>query len=126
MNLIHLKDLEFIPASHENPKLPAVFKKLLYRLDPLSPRFLQMVNWANLRVGASFRPHFHQDMEEIFILLRGKARMRIEQEQAEVNSESVVVIPAGKIHELTNIGQEEVEYIVIGASQGKGGKTVVI
>ncbi len=126
MNIIYLKELEFIPASHENPQLPAVFKKLLYERNALFPGFLQMINWAKLRVGTSFRPHFHEDMEEIFILLKGKARMRVDEEQADIGSESVVVVPAGKTHEMSNIGEEEVEYIVIGASQGKGGKTVAI
>jgi quercetin dioxygenase-like cupin family protein len=38
----------------------------------------------------------------------------------------VVVIPVGQVHEMKNIGDEEVEYLVIGISQGKGGKTIVI
>jgi len=32
----------------------------------------------------------------------------------------------GQVHEMKNIGDEEVEYIVIGISEGKGGKTVLI
>ena len=85
-----------------------------------------MVNWARMGTGNSFRPHYHQDMEEVFIILKGKARIRIQEEEAELGKEEVVVIPVGQVHEMTNIGNEELEYIVIGISQGKGGKTVVI
>jgi len=85
-----------------------------------------MVNWAKMGIAKSFRPHYHQDMEEIFIILNGKARIRVPEEEAELGKEEVVVIPVGQVHEMKNIGDEEVEYLVIGISQGKGGKTVVI
>ena len=76
-----------------------------------------MVNWAKLGVGKSFRPHYHQDMEEIFVILRGKSHIRIQEEEAELGKEGVVVTPVGRVHEMKNIGEEEVEYIVIGISQ---------
>jgi len=85
-----------------------------------------MVNWAKLGVGKFFRSHYHQDMEEIFVILKGKSRIRIQEEEAELGKEEVVVIPVGRVHEMKNIGEEEVEYIVIGISQGMGGKTAVI
>jgi mannose-6-phosphate isomerase-like protein (cupin superfamily) len=65
-------------------------------------------------------------MEEVFIILKGKSRIRIQEEEAELGEGEVVVIPLGQTHEMKNIGEEEVEYIVIGISQGKGGKTVVV
>jgi mannose-6-phosphate isomerase-like protein (cupin superfamily) len=85
-----------------------------------------MVNWAKLQVGKSFRPHYHEDMEEIFIILKGKARIQIQEEEAELEKEEMVVVPMGKVHEMKNIGDQEVEYIVIGISQGKGGKTIAV
>jgi len=62
------------------------------RKDLLADR-LQMVNWAKLGVGKFFRPHYHQDMEEIFVILKGKSRIRIQGEEAELGKEEVVVIP---------------------------------
>jgi mannose-6-phosphate isomerase-like protein (cupin superfamily) len=126
MKIIRLKDLEFVPAGHEDPKSPGVLIKTLLKKGDLLPGQLQMVNWAKLGIGNSFRPHYHQDMEEIFIILKGKARIHIQEEEAELGKEEVVVIPMGQVHKMKNIGVEEVEYIVIGISQGKGGKTVVI
>jgi len=126
MKIIRLKDLEFVPAGHEDPKSPGVLITILLKKGDLLAGQLQMVNWAKLGVGNSFRPHYHEDMEEIFIILKGKAWIRIQEEEAELGKEEVAVIPMGQVHEMKNIGNEEVGYIVIGISLGKGGKTVVI
>jgi len=97
----------------------------LIRQEEIVPGNLQMVNFAQMAVGASFRPHYHQDMDEIFLLLRGKARIRLEDEEAEIQKGEMVFLPTGRVHEMENIGDEEVEYIVIGISFGRGGKTIV-
>ena len=126
MKIIRIKELEFFPASHEDPKSPGVLIRRILEKNDLMTGHLQMVNWAKLGVGNSFRPHYHEDMEEIFIILKGQVRIQIQEEKAELGEQEVVVIPMGKVHEMKNIGDQEVEYIVIGISQGKGGKTVVI
>ena len=126
MKIIRLKEFEFVPAGHEDPKSPGVLIKVILKKCDLLAGRLQMINWARMAEGNSFRPHYHEDMEEIFILLKGKARIQIREEEAVLGKEEVVVVPVGQVHEMKNIGDEEVEYIVIGVSQGKGGKTVVV
>jgi mannose-6-phosphate isomerase-like protein (cupin superfamily) len=37
-----------------------------------------------------------------------------------------VVIPPRIVHEMKNAGGEDLEYLAVGISQGKGGKTVVV
>jgi len=126
MKIIRLKELEFVPAGHEDPKSPGVLIKVILKKQDLLAGHLQMINWAKIAEGNSFRPHYHEDMQEIFIILKGKARVQIQGEEAILGKEEVVVIPMRQVHEMKNIGDEEVEYIVIGISEGKGGKTVVI
>ena len=126
MKIIRLQELEFIPAGHEDPKSPGVLIKVILKKHDLLAGHLQMINWARMAEGNSFRPHYHEDMEEIFIILKGKARIQIREEEAILAKEEVVVVPMGEVHEMKNIGDEEAEYIVIGISQGKGGKTVVV
>ncbi len=126
MKIIRLRDLEFVPAGHEDPKSPGVLIKVILKKQDLLAGHLQMVNWAKMAEGNSFRPHYHEDMEEIFIILRGKTRIQIREEEAILGKEEVVVVPMGEVHGMKNIGDDEAEYIVIGISQGKGGKTVVI
>jgi mannose-6-phosphate isomerase-like protein (cupin superfamily) len=126
MKIIRLKEMDFVPAGHEDPKSPGVLIKVLWRKADLPEGQLQMINWAKMRAGQSFRPHYHKDMAEIFILIRGKARVRIDEDEADLEKEEAVVLPTGKVHAMRNIGNEDVEYVVFGISLGKGGKTVVV
>ena len=126
MKIVRLKDLEWVPASHEDPQAAGVLKKVLLQETDFIAGHPQMVNWCKLRVGMSFQAHYHQDMEEIFILLRGKDRMRVGEEETNMTREEAVVIPPPLVHEMKNAGDEEVEYIVIGISGGKGGKTITV
>jgi mannose-6-phosphate isomerase-like protein (cupin superfamily) len=124
MKIIRLKDLPWVPASHEDPKAAGVLKKVLLQKSDFIEGRPQMINWCALKVGMSFQPHYHEDLEEIFILIRGKARLRVGDEEADLGKEEAVAVPPPLVHEMTNVGEEEVEYIVIGISQGKGGRTV--
>jgi len=126
MKIIRLEELEFVPAGHEDPKSPGVIIKVILKERDLQTGHLQMINWAKMAEGNSFRPHYHEDMEEIFIILKGNVRIQIQGEEAILGKEEVVVVPMGQVHEMKNIGDQEVEYIVIGISQGKGGKTILI
>lgn len=126
MKIIRSGQLQFIPASHEDPKAPGVLKKVLLQRDDLIDGKIRMINWAFLPVGKSFRAHYHEDMEEVFIILNGMAMIRIDKEETVLEKKDVVVVPIGKVHEMKNIGEEDVEYIVVGVSQEKGGKTVVV
>ncbi|MBW2646376.1 MAG: cupin domain-containing protein [Deltaproteobacteria bacterium] len=126
MKIIRSGQLQFIPASHEDPKAPGVLKKVLLQRDDLIDGKIRMINWALLPAGKSFRAHYHEDMEEVFIILNGMAMIRIDKEETVLEKKDVVVVPIGKVHEMKNIGEEDVEYIVVGVSQEKGGKTVVV
>ncbi len=126
MKIIRLREMEFVPAGHEDLKAPGVLIKVLLRKGDLPEGQLQMINWAKMEAGKSFRPHYHEDMVEVFILIRGRARIRVQEEESDLEKEEAVVLPMGKVHAMKNIGNEDVEYIVFGISQGKGGKTVVV
>ncbi len=126
MKIFRISGREYVPASHENPAFPGVLKKVLLAASDISEGRLQMVNWALLPEGRTFQPHYHQDMEEIFIILTGASRITVERQTAELGPGDAVVIPIGSTHHMTNIGSGDVEYIALGISQGRGGKTVVV
>ena len=126
MKIIRSKELKFIPASLEDKKSPGVWKKILLEKDDLINGRVQMVNWSKLPVGSSFKSHYHQDMEEVFIILKGKAKIKVDKEEELIEKGDLVVIPMKKVHQMKNAGKEEVEYLVLGVSLGKGGKTVVV
>lgn len=126
MKIVPLRDLEWVPVGQESLQAAAVLKKVLVQKADLLEGHLQMINWCTLRVGRAFHPHYHEDMEEIFILLKGKARIRVGEEEADLEKEDAVIIPPPLVHEMKNTGEEEVEYMAIGISQGKGGRTVLV
>jgi mannose-6-phosphate isomerase-like protein (cupin superfamily) len=126
MQHIRSSTLKYMPASHEKPDTAGVLKKILLRKEDLVNGEVQMINWALLPVGKAFERHYHEDMQEVFIIVHGTAEITIEQEMEALSPGDAVVIPAGSIHTMKNIGQDNVEYVVVGVSLGEGGKTVVV
>ena len=126
MRIIRSVELEFIPASHEDAASPGVFKKVMLRKDDFLDGRVEMINWALLPTGKSFAPHYHEDMQEVFIIIQGKAEITVDEEAEHIDQGDAVVIPAGSVHKMKNIGAEHVEYVVVGISAGTGGKTVVV
>lgn len=127
MKKFSIKNLEFIPAGHEDPQNPGVLKKIIFTSDDVEIKgIIRMVNWAKLKVGKSFAWHYHEDMDEIFIILSGKAEIEIDKEKEMIEATDTVFIPSEAKHKMTNIGDENVEYIAIGVVKKLGGKTIVV
>ena len=126
MRVIPSASLSFVPAGHENPLSPGVLKKVLLNKADLQPGRVQMVNWASLGVGKRFARHCHEDMQEIFILVRGEAEITVGTETAILRRGDAVVIDPHEFHQMRNTLTDTVEYLAIGISSETGGKTVVL
>jgi mannose-6-phosphate isomerase-like protein (cupin superfamily) len=126
MKLILSNDKSYVPASHENPLSPGVWKKVLFQRDELQPGTLQMINWARLPAGQSFAAHYHEDLQEVFIILSGAARMEVAGETMVLGRGDTIAIDPREVHRMTNCGSDDVEYVVVGITGNQGGKTVVV
>lgn len=126
MIFIRAKDLKYIPASHEDQNNPNVWKKILFKKDELVDGRIQMINWAKLPVGKTFEPHYHEDMDEVFIILNGKVKIKIGKEEADLEKGDAVVTPMNQVHQMSNICSKDVEYLVIGISRELNGKTITL
>jgi mannose-6-phosphate isomerase-like protein (cupin superfamily) len=126
MKIIRFSNIPYTPASHEDPSHPGVLKKVLLHADSFVGGHVQMINWATLGVAKGFTPHYHEDMQEVFIIVNGKARIQIDHEQARLEPGDAVVVPIGAMHTMDNIGDGDVDYIAIGVALGNNGKTVVV
>lgn len=126
MKIVRASEMDFEPASHENPITPGVLKKVLAKRADLLPGKVQMINWARMPEGRSFSRHYHEAMEEIFVIVQGQARIEISGETATINAGDLVSIPPRAEHVMTNIGAGDLDYIVVGIIESEGGKTVVI
>ncbi len=126
MKIIRSDDKTFVPASHENPLAPGVWKKVLFQRGELQPGTVQMVNWARLPAGNSFAAHYHEDMQEIFIIIAGEATMVVAAQTVVLSRGDTIAIDPREVHRMSNCGSEDVEYLVLGITADQGGKTVVV
>lgn len=79
-----------------------------------------------MKAGKSFARHHHESMDEIFIILSGKAKIKINNESSLVEATDTVYIPQQAEHEMKTIGAKDLEYIAIGIVNKAGGKTIVV
>jgi mannose-6-phosphate isomerase-like protein (cupin superfamily) len=61
--------------------------------------------------GSTSNSHLHEVQEEIFYVLSGRGRIAVGDESVEVTPGSVVVVPAGMLHQLINTGDETLEVL---------------
>src|SRR5271167_2533824 len=59
---------------------------------------------ATIAVGTSTQEHYHPKSEEIYYILSGTGRMKLEGELREVDPLDAIAIPPGARHKIWNIG----------------------
>lgn len=126
MKIIRAADIALIPASHEDRSRPGVLKRVMAVKGELFQGQVQMINWAVLPLGSAFRPHYHQDMEEVFIIIQGEVEFRVGKDRGTLSRGDALIVSPTEVHEMRNIGPEDAEYIVVGISGYKEGKTVLV
>jgi len=126
LKIIRSADRPFVPAGHEDPQNPGVWKKVLFEKADLQAGRVQMVNWARLPAGKSFAPHHHEDMQEVFVIVQGTAQLTVGGETVAVQRGDAIRIDPLEVHQMSNTGTGDVEYLAFGISRETGGKTVVV
>lgn len=126
MKLIRSTDKEYVPASHEDPKNPGVLKKVLFERADFIEGHVQMVNWALLGKGKSFARHYHETLQEIFLILSGTVAITVNDTTIELTQGDGVIVDIGEVHSMVNTGDTDATYMVFGISQGASGKTVTL
>ncbi len=126
MHIIRGSEIPLVAASHEDPKNPGVLKRVLATRDQLLEGRVQMVNWARLPRGSAFRAHYHEDMQEVFVIVSGRVSMSVEGTSVELAAGDAILVDPREVHTMQNACDSDVEYIVFGVTQDKGGQTVVV
>ena len=126
MKTILASDRPYVPAGHENPLNPQVWKRVLFQQADLQAGRVQMVNWARLPPGKEFAAHYHEDMQEIFVILQGTARIVVANQTLTLHPGDAVRIDPREVHRMKNLGEQDVEYLAMGISSQQGGRTVVV
>ena len=126
MKIHRSEEKPWLPASHETEDDPGVWKRIMMAADEFIDGRPQMVNWARMPVGRAFSAHYHEDMQEVFVILSGKAEIFVDGETAVLGDGDLVEIPVAAVHRMRNIGDIPLDYIAFGVSLNRGGKTVVV
>ncbi|HOM17039.1 MAG TPA: cupin domain-containing protein [Thermoguttaceae bacterium] len=66
---------------------------------------------AKLPPGASTTAHRHQKTEEIYYILEGRGRMRLDAETRSVGPGDAIAIPPGSVHQITNTGEGVLKFL---------------
>jgi mannose-6-phosphate isomerase-like protein (cupin superfamily) len=61
---------------------------------------------ATVPAGAATEEHYHRVSEEIYLFTAGSGRMKLGDEEADIEAGDTVVIPPGTPHNLWNTGSE--------------------
>jgi mannose-6-phosphate isomerase-like protein (cupin superfamily) len=123
---VDTQTLPLIAASHEDQINPGVRKRVIATQDDFQSGHVQMLNWAVLPIGSAFHRHYHEDMQEIFVLVRGSAEMQCGGNTIFMKPGDAVFVDAMEHHSMKNTGEIDVEYIVFGISSGRGGQTRMV
>jgi mannose-6-phosphate isomerase-like protein (cupin superfamily) len=62
--------------------------------------------------GQSQKPHAHAGSDKVYMVLQGKARVRVGDEEADLSPNEAVLAPAGPDHGVTNPGPDRLVLLV--------------
>jgi quercetin dioxygenase-like cupin family protein len=66
--------------------------------------------------GAGAPAHRHDGVEEAIVVIAGRARFRVDDEEAELEAGESVLIPGGVRHAFTNVGDEVLRIVAVFAA----------
>jgi mannose-6-phosphate isomerase-like protein (cupin superfamily) len=72
---------------------------------------LQSLAEATIPSGEATQSHYHPVTEEIYYILRGVGRMQIGGSVREVGPGDSIAIPPGAVHQIRNVGAEDLVFL---------------
>lgn len=125
MKFIPSDNAQYEPASHERPDQPGVLKRVIATAAEFPSGQTMMLNHARLPAASAFRSHYHEDMQETFVILSGSVVMTVDNSEVPLRAGDAIIIDPREVHTMRNTGDDTAEYIVFGISTGQGGRTIV-
>jgi len=126
MKIIRGSELEYRPAGHENPLTPGVWKKVLFAKTAIQAGNIQMINWSRLPAGSQFAAHYHEDMQEIFVMIEGTSELKVDGQMYVLSPGDAAAIEPREVHQMCNRTDQDVMFLAMGIASGEGGQSVVV
>jgi mannose-6-phosphate isomerase-like protein (cupin superfamily) len=70
------------------------------------------VTWVEVEPGASQVRHSH-DPEQVYVVVAGEGVMSVGEDSSAVEAGDAIYIPSNAEHEITNTGEEPLEYVSV-------------
>lgn len=67
----------------------------------------------NIPVNSDIGSEVHSSTDQIIFIVEGKCNAQVNGETQQINEHSVVFVPAGKTHNFTNIGNDDLKLYTI-------------
>ena len=80
---------------------------------------------ARLQPGGATQEHYHRRTEEIYYIMHGSGRMRIENEERDVRIGDAIAIPPGQKHKIWTTGGEALRLLCCCAPAYEHDDTVI-
>ncbi len=75
-----------------------------------------IVNWSVLPIGKSFALHYHESLQEVFIIFKGKVKAIVNGEEMILESGDGLIADINEEHTMENISNEDVIFLMFGVS----------
>ncbi|MFA6017334.1 MAG: cupin domain-containing protein [Patescibacteria group bacterium] len=85
-------------------------RQLLVTPDKLTSPYFEALTKGFLEVGKIFDWHLHQDVDEVFIVLKGQGKFSCNDEVVDYKIGDIITIPANTQHKIEALGSETNEY----------------
>jgi mannose-6-phosphate isomerase-like protein (cupin superfamily) len=72
-----------------------------------------LVTWVDGALGSRQDTHAHAASEQAYVIVRGRGRMTVDDEEQEVGPGTLVFIPAGASHAIESIGDEPILFLTV-------------
>jgi mannose-6-phosphate isomerase-like protein (cupin superfamily) len=79
-------------------------------------------NAVVLAPGVVGRPHYHEEQDELYFVHRGRGRFDVPGESRELGPGGVLHVESTTPRRVTNVGDEELVMLVVGAKGGYVGR----
>lgn len=81
---------------------------------------------ARVAPGGTTVAHYHPITEEIYYILSGTGRMRLDAEHRDVAAGDAIAIPPGQVHQITNTGSTPLVFLCCCAPGYEHADTVMV
>lgn len=108
MKIINSADLPEVGVSHN----PRIKKKVFLGRDEI--KRLMVFGEATFKPGQSVELHAHEDMAEVFFILSGKARFKINGEEVIATPGTYILVEPKEMHSQDNPFDEDVRWVYMG------------